>query len=297
MSAEPGALRTVVYAHYDPAHRVAPYVRYAVERLMSCADRLVFVSASDLPSGETGWLAPYPATLMVRANAGLDFASYRDGLLQLPIRAGEEIVLANDSVYGPFFELGDIFATMSGRLAPAWSLTRSEEIAEHMQSYFLCFGAEVVASRAFWDFWRGCAVLERKRDIILDYEVGLSRSLQQAGFTIDSYCPPHPAAAGGAARGAVMAQALRALGRKWKRPEFYRDALSVALGRRRYALNPALANWRELVSRHGLPLVKRSLFADPARRWERFADLEQLVTEGDDTALAFARGHLATAPG
>jgi lipopolysaccharide biosynthesis protein len=61
----------------------------------------------------------------------------------------------------------------------------------HLQSAFLAFQKPVIQSDAFQSFWNQLESWPRKRDLIKKYEVGLTVSLQKAGFKIESLYTQH----------------------------------------------------------------------------------------------------------
>ena len=60
--------------------------------------------------------------------------------LGLPAADTECLVIANDSVYGPFGPLGPLLSRMDFGAADAWGMTETWQIRYHLQSYFVAFG-------------------------------------------------------------------------------------------------------------------------------------------------------------
>jgi lipopolysaccharide biosynthesis protein len=91
-----------------------------------------------------------------RENEGYDFASYK--LVYRPIGEAihstplpESLILMNDSCLGPFGDLQGITDKMIASHDAVFGITKSYEIAAHLQSYFYHFGRDraVSGNRAY----------------------------------------------------------------------------------------------------------------------------------------------------
>ena len=180
--------RLAVMAHFDVDGVVAPHTRRQVEALAASTDRLVVVSTADLQDNARRWLEDR-AVLVHRDNYGYDFLSYKTGLESAgaELASFEEVVLCNDSYVGPLVDYTDMFAQMADRPVDFWGFTRSDRVAPHVQSFFVAFRPWVVRSRTFRDFWGRMIPTSDRREVILRYEVGMSTTLAEAGFTFGSY--------------------------------------------------------------------------------------------------------------
>lgn len=179
--------RLAIMAHFDPRGRVAPHVRRQVEALAHAADRLIVVSTADLAPEDEHWLRAN-SELVRRLNYGYDFFSYRTGLLEAEdLRDYDHVIVCNDSYVGPLVRYSDILAAMEARSVDFWGLTRTDRVAPHVQSFFVCFRQWVVRSRAFTNFWQRMTPLSDRAQVIRRYEVGLSQTLTGAGFAAGSY--------------------------------------------------------------------------------------------------------------
>jgi Rhamnan synthesis protein F len=177
----------VAMAHFDPRGRVAPHVRRHVEALQQVAERLVVVSTADLQPEDEAWLKAR-CELVRRENYGYDFLSYRMALLEADDLTGyDHVIVCNDTFVGPIGNYRRILAEMDQRPVDFWGLTKSVRIAPHVQSFFVCFRPWVVRSQAFEQFWLRMSPLSDRRQVILRYEVGMSGTLQDAGFASGSY--------------------------------------------------------------------------------------------------------------
>lgn len=181
--------RAVVFVHYDRDGVFGEHVVHALQQYRRLADRLVVVSASarTLPPA----LEPIVDTFIPRENVGYDFCSWRAGLESLgDVAQFDEVVCANDSVYGPLFDLAPAFSDPRIADADFWGMCLSDQgvkirgggPAPHLQSWFFAMRRPLLASSAFKQFWNSVVPLDRKEDIVARYEVGMSQDFQEAGF-------------------------------------------------------------------------------------------------------------------
>ena len=173
-----------IFVHFDRRGIVHEFVLYYLKALTDAGFKIIFVS--NAPRLDPAGLAKVRAlahTVLRRRNVGYDFGAYKDGLSQLPDPAGlDYLLLANDSVYGPFTPIADLMAGLDLVRAQFWGLTDSWERAYHLQSYFLLFSRRALIDPAFAKFWQGVRYINAKRYVIRNYEVGLPRKLMKAGL-------------------------------------------------------------------------------------------------------------------
>lgn len=118
-----------------------------------------------------------------------DFGSYKRGLQYLYDSQinYSEIILCNDSCYGPLNNFREIFEKMSEAGCDFWGLTKNSAFGWHLQSYFLVFVREVVEDKLFKIFFADVVKKENVTDVVLDYEVRLTTFLENNGYIWSSY--------------------------------------------------------------------------------------------------------------
>ena len=211
-----------------------------------------------------GYLAPSAlerlrglvACVLVRRNVGYDFGAWRDALehLGLPRADTQFLLLANDSVYGPFAPLAPLLARMDFAVADLWGMTDSLQVRPHLQSYFLAVGSRALHSTAWSAFWRGVRPVPSKHWLIRWQEIGLTQRLLAAGFSYRALFP----------YGELIARAT-------PRTKRFRAALAGTT-----PLNPSVELWRELLAA-GFPFIKRELLRDNPTRAADLGDWREQV--------------------
>ena len=179
--------RAIIFVHYDRDDMVDDYVYHYLKELQKNATYLVFVSTAKLVEKDIRTLSNYCSKVIIRDNIGYDFMSYKIGLESFDYQNYDEVVICNDSVYGPLYPLGSVFEKMQNNVCDFWGITDNTDFSYHIQSYFLVFKKTVITSAAFKQFWEQVEVLHDKDDIIKRYEVGLSKSLFNNGLSSTIY--------------------------------------------------------------------------------------------------------------
>jgi lipopolysaccharide biosynthesis protein len=240
----------IAMAHYDPQGEIAPHVRRHLLALTEVAEQVVFVTTAKLTDADAEWVSQH-ARLVMRENYGYDFFSYRSGLLEAEdLTQYDRVVICNDTFVGPLVDYAEIFAEMDAQPCDFWGLTRSDRVAPHVQSFFVCFRNWVVRSQAFQHFWQRMEPLSNRSQVIHRYEVGMTTALEAAGFRSASYYNESPAEARLARRRMVW----RGLLLTKSMPLAKRRARFLRYAHEPWNPNAALAD-RALVS-GGLPIVK-----------------------------------------
>ncbi len=179
--------------------------------------------------------------VILRRNIGLDFGSWVDAVRSPGRLAGHErLLLANDSVFGPFHDFGPTFARMEEGESSLWGMTDNDEHAYHLQSYFLVMPRATLRSKAFRSFWRRILPRTNKEEIIHHYEIGISRSLLRAGGSVRAAFPSEQ----------ILGHA-RSMGDDFQ----YREELDS-----RKPLNVSLYAWDVLLRDFRAPLIKTDVF-------------------------------------
>lgn len=269
------AARVAVFAHFDDQGVVHEFVHHYLREIHRAGFAVVFVTnAPRLRAADVERLAPLCALVLRRDNVGRDFGAFKDGIAAIPdLRRVESLLLANDSVYGPFHDMGEVVARMSLAEADVWGITDSWERSYHLQSFFLLFGRRALAGAAFARFWRELRYVQAKSWIIERYEIGLTRALMADGLRCRALCPYREVATTwleAVADGLQSIPSAREL--SGTRKAFVAGlADAVAFG---IPVNSSHFFWDHLVLRAGCPFIKRELLRDnPARvpgviRWQ-----------------------------
>lgn len=167
------------FCSYDKENIVRKNVYHYLNELILAGFDIVYISTSDsISDTDLEKLSECCIRIIHRENRGYDFYGWKTGLEKYPdYNAHAGLLLANDSVIGPFFSIKDIITRLENCDADIVGMTDCPDIYPHLQSYFLYCKKSVVASNEFVGFFNQVEVLGFKMAIIRRYEVGFSRLL------------------------------------------------------------------------------------------------------------------------
>ncbi|MFG6485066.1 rhamnan synthesis F family protein [Roseateles sp. BYS78W] len=127
------AARWMVYFVYAPDVELTAGQRFTLERLRALALPVLVVCACPRDAAVLQVLRGLCDALLWKDLPGYDFSAYRLALSHLAARSpGADVLVMNDSVYGPFSDLREVFDTAPWALA---GFTASNQRAAHIQSY------------------------------------------------------------------------------------------------------------------------------------------------------------------
>jgi len=245
-----------LFAHYDRDGRIAGHVVHYVKELHAAGFNVVFISTAALPARERNKLSPYTMDIIVRENKGYDFGSWIEAYERYKPTCAELLLLCNDSVYGPFWDLRRSLHRLLGVEADFYGMVISHEKQRHVQSWFMLFMPCAHQSQTFREFMiSDCAALS-KTEVINRMEIGLTRVLEAAGFKSHALYDPRQLC--------------------W-------EPLFVS--------NPSHFLWRQLVATYSVPFIKVELLRSNPMRL-RVASWKRIVKRYSADAVAYIAEHL-----
>jgi lipopolysaccharide biosynthesis protein len=174
-----------LFIHFDRGGQLAEHVLTYLHALNDCRFDVVFVSNSRFRDPDSlDALRPLCRAIIERHNVGYDFGATCEvlGLLAIPRQDTQQLLITNDSVYGPLVPLQDVLGRVNYAVADFWGATESWQHRYHLQSYFLLVGKRVLTSPVWRSFWRGVRQVSSKEWVVSRYEVGLTQTLLRAGL-------------------------------------------------------------------------------------------------------------------
>lgn len=176
-------LNLCLFAHYDRQGVVDPYVLRYLAAIRDCGFDIVLIS-TNLARSEVVKLDGLCLDVIVRTNAGLDFGSWQDGYRKHGVGCNGELLLANDSVYGPVGDLPSALNKLRRLDADVLGMIESYQQAPHIQSWFVLLSVQAHRSDVFRQFIGQPFAVMEKSVIIARGEIALSGVFRQAGFRV-----------------------------------------------------------------------------------------------------------------
>jgi len=179
--------RLCLFAGYSKLNIIEDYVVYYLKELSKFAD-IYYCADCTLSPQELAKIKPYTKLCLAKRHQKYDFGSWGTLFAQVPnLDNYDELILANDSSFGPLYPLDNIFSSMENKNVSAWSLCGNK----FMMSFFIVLKRDVFLTPWFNDFMAGIREDIAKSDIVRIYEKGLSQLIEKHGLKWDSLFSKH----------------------------------------------------------------------------------------------------------
>ena len=204
--------RLVIYVVYDIRGEVDDFIPFALRGLREHAARILVVVNGTLSDEGRAKLEPVADEILVRDNVGFDIWAHKDALDHVgpAIAEFDEVVLTNDTWFGPVRPYGPVLDRMGERAVHFWGMTdhaREEPnpfthkgvLPYHLQSFWIAVRREMFLSDAWRQYWRELPPMPSYFDAVLVHEALFTERFSDQGFTHDvaypsaEYPTDHPA--------------------------------------------------------------------------------------------------------
>lgn len=217
--------RLGIFVFFDKEGIVDRYIEFMLKDVSRNVDHLVIVCNGFLRESGREILQQFTDKIYVRSNVGFDAGAYKDAILVYvsleEIRKYDELLLLNDTFYGPFYSFKEIFKKMQFSKTDAWGITKHQRFKwngkirnEHIQTYFLVIRKKVLDSEIFCQYWEKLRYPQNKEEAITDFELRFSQLMLENGFLIDAVYD-----------GAILEKSCEDLEKKFEMPIIKRNIL------------------------------------------------------------------------
>ncbi len=191
--------RLLIYLTYDKQNIIDDYIGYFLHSMRAVASSVIVVC--NMPGIEKGLynLTDHADSIFYRENVGLDAGGFKDALCTYvgwdKLREYDELILANDSFYGPFDDIRRIFTEMESRNVDFWGLMQrgsgeygtTGKDPEHILSFFYVFQAPLLHSEDFRNYWEAMPYYRDYMETVKLYERQLTKHFADLGYRYDAY--------------------------------------------------------------------------------------------------------------
>lgn len=150
--------RLLLMSFYEKNGLVNKYVIDLIAQLNTVCERIIFIVNGLINDESLEKIKVYTNEVIIRENIGLDFGAYRYCLLEYlkeEIEQYDELVLCNDTFYGFFTPINEIFTEMELKDVDMWGLNQvNRGILNHIQSYFIVFGKQIINDNSLIDYMK-----------------------------------------------------------------------------------------------------------------------------------------------
>ena len=179
--------RLCIFAHYDKDNIVDDYVIYYLQELKKFFNTIIFVSDSNLPDSEKNKVSNLCNYIKAEHHGEYDWGSYKYGYIIAKekglLSSAAELLLCNDSVYGPVCSLEPFFNKMTNDSCDFWGMFENKDginkgtKENHLQSWFLLLKKDVFNSEIFDNFILSVRKFQDKNELINQFEVGFTQKM------------------------------------------------------------------------------------------------------------------------
>lgn len=188
--------RAGIFAFYDKSGIVKKYVTFLLKEIKKELDTLVVVCNQSLFDEEIAKLKESADEVYVRDNRDFDAGAYKEAIFSFigmeRLYEYDEVVLFNNSFYGPFCSFSHIFKTMEKKEADFWGMTaggRDERGVSpyHIQTYFICTRLKNVLQEDFVEYWGNQESMPFFNDAIRKFEFRFTDYFLKKGYSCATY--------------------------------------------------------------------------------------------------------------
>jgi len=195
--------RLGIFETHDSDGVADEYIFYLLDDLVKNLSHLVIVCNGEYNEESIIKFKNYTPDIYIRDNYGFDFGAYKDTLIDFmgwdKIHEYDELVLLNDTCYGPLFPFEVMFSEMDNRNVDFWGITEVEQIKSeeyfipyHISSYFFVFRKSLLLSKEFMSYWTNLEYPTTLDLLVNACELGLTKYFTDYGYKCGSYvdCSP-----------------------------------------------------------------------------------------------------------
>ncbi|MFF2488803.1 rhamnan synthesis F family protein [Microbacterium sp. NPDC058062] len=197
-----GGRRLVVYVVFDRRGDVDDYIPLALAGLREHAARVLVVVNGKLTDQGRAALEPVSDEILVRDNEGFDIWAHKAALEHVgdALAKFDEVLLTNDTWFGPVRPYGPVFERMGERAVHFWGMTdhaREEPnpftgkgvLPYHLQSFWIAVRREMFLSEQWASYWRELPEMPSYFDAVLKHEAMFTEHFTDRGYTADVAYP------------------------------------------------------------------------------------------------------------
>lgn len=186
--------RLAIFCFYNKDGIVFDYVLHLLLQMKTVSDRIIIVSNCHLEGDERDKFSPITTNYFERENRGFDSGAYKDILCNElgweKVLQYDELILFNDTFYGFFTPVSDIFRSMQKNDCDFWGITvhyETKNFPEHLQSYFLVIRNTLLHDSRFADFFITLSYAKDFEEAIFFYETAFTSYFSSFGYKYASY--------------------------------------------------------------------------------------------------------------
>jgi lipopolysaccharide biosynthesis protein len=174
-----------LFTSYFTGEKIPYYVKIYLEELANYFSEVVLLTNKKLLDRDAqNYLDKHCIRLKLYENEGMDFGMWYKAFSEFPVENYDRIGLINDSCV-LFESLKPFFIKANNSDADAYSMVFTGKFSPHLQSYFILLNKRAILLAK--EYFRQTGILKNYKDIIFDYEIGMSNYFIKNGLKLDGF--------------------------------------------------------------------------------------------------------------
>lgn len=184
--------------------RVYGYQKYCIEELKKISTLLIITYHGVLDKSiKEHW--EQEGIFVQKSEHVHDVAMWQEMILKWNEKTGrnefDELILANDSFFGPIYSFEDVFKHMEEEKIDFWGITVHGKIPKYdkygkvigkwerfLQRFFLVFRSDLLHSNEFLEFWKNLPLLDEYSKTETEFEFVLTSYFEEKGYKWSAFC-------------------------------------------------------------------------------------------------------------
>lgn len=185
--------RLAIFASFSKNGKIADYVIYYLKELKKICENIIFVADCPIFPEEINKIKDLVIFAQFKRHNEYDFGSYKYGFQFAQnnnlLNNTDELIICNDSCYGPVYPFTDTFKIMQNKECDFWGLSSDIIEKEHVQSFFYVFKNNIFKTNEFAAFFNNVKHQKNVAGVIKKYEVGFTDYLRNLGYKFGTLVP------------------------------------------------------------------------------------------------------------
>lgn len=185
-----------IFIFYNKRKEINNYVKYLIKEIKKDVKDLIVVCNGEITSESKRYFQENATHLYMRDNAGFDAGAYQDVILNkvgiAKVREYDELLLFNNSFYGPIYSFSDMFKEMRLKKLDFWGITAGGNNLKgntpfHIQSYFLVISRSILQDDCFEEYWKTQEKCNIFHDAVQNFELRFTNYFLKQGYICGTY--------------------------------------------------------------------------------------------------------------
>lgn len=279
--------RLCLFCFFDEDGILDDYVKHIICDLKKNVDDLYIAVNGKISCEGKDFIESNLDGLLIRSNFGFDAGAYADLLVEVigkeKLNSYDELILCNDTFYGPFVSFESIFNKMEVFDYDFWGIDIAEKaFFSYIIPYFFVVGKRILQTDFLYDFFYQFIYkkLKTRNDVCAYFEVVLFNTLKEQGFSFGTFANSHRVLSAIRPDICIKKYGLPVWKKKFFSPEFYdkkieKKLISYLKAHYDYDLNLILSSGHRLLEKKDKTVVfqkKTSEYLNPKIQYSQIRD-------------------------